>query len=458
MPGKKKNKKKSSKGSKPEEEEEEECEEQREARELLRQLRMEQTAMQSMFVGERDPQYQMLKRGVERRVAWLEAEVVRPASQRMAKSAGPPRDVLKAAATVDLLEAPGSCPDGASGILLIVRYVEDDGGKRMYMGFEWQALPVKARIARMPWKREFGFWPVESWAWYLALLIRKAGVPKIDVIQPTYKMQVPPTDDFSSRLQVAFSDVCRTHRMKMSTFQNADFEVRADAGPDLDHTNDQALYFDATLWTVARDLGFPVDDRSQCPAFTYKVGDYGEIVIDPSGRQFDTISDYVRFRLTSSSGSSPAVEHGNKPAVEDHLPYLVALLEAMVLPMDENHAGQPGSGLVDMMVTYEKFRAKKLGSRLRKVATEFNVAVPDIVAKDVMKRCAVCDKAEGTFVDERTGTLGTKLRCCPCSPNGPPWYCSKEHQVHHFRYGGHNLVCTYVKKKPSSSSSSSSRK
>ena len=178
----------------------------------------------------------------------------------------------------------------------------------------------------------------------------------------------------------------------MSTIQYVDFETRSDAGPDLDRTNDQALYFDTTLWTVARDLRFPIEDRSQCPAFTYKIGDhgYGEIVIDPSGRRFDSITDYVRFRLTSS----PAAENGNKPAVEDHLPYLVALLHAVVLPGCTN-ARHTGGGLVDLMVTYENFRAKKLGARLRKVATEVNVATPDIVAKDVMKRCAVCDKAEG---------------------------------------------------------------
>ena len=162
---KKRNKKKSSKGSKQaldekkddaeeeeeDDDEEEECEEQREARELLGRMRLEQREFKSMcgHVEESDPQYQMLERQMERRASWLEAEVARPASERMAKSAGPPRDVLKAMATVELLEAAESCV--ASGILVIVRYIDDDEGK-MYLGFE--GLPVRTR---MPWKRDYGF-------------------------------------------------------------------------------------------------------------------------------------------------------------------------------------------------------------------------------------------------------------------------------------------------------------
>jgi hypothetical protein len=160
----------------------------------------------------------MLEIEWQRAVAGLERDAARPASRRLPRDAAPPREVLQAAASIELMDEQ---PPGPRGLVNVTRYIDEASGK-MSIGFNIKTTQPfgtqelgSARVARLPWRNEFGAWPPLHWAWLLALALRKVG-PRCEVLNvvPTYKLQTAPRDDFREALQEAFVDVCRTARMQ----------------------------------------------------------------------------------------------------------------------------------------------------------------------------------------------------------------------------------------------------
>lgn len=293
----------------------------------------------------------------------------------------------------------------APGLGVTVRLGRRDGGYR------------KVTAAKQNWKKAMGGWDAVSWAWYAALLFRKLALPApVNTCTLQYKLQDRPDPGraFSNAVQHAFIDVCRTSLLSAhaASFCGASFDDPFYA--DVDRSNDLALFFDATLWSVARDLGFGVEDRSASPAFTYCVGATDVWVVDHTGRRFDSAASYVRARL-SASPLHPDL------SAEDalmHTKYLLELLSTQALgTVEADDEAVPKLGV--LWEKYSRFCEKRLGRRLRRIAAKYGAPVPAVLAESCLRRCSNCNKAEGEAVKE-DGEAGARLMKCPCRTN----YCN----------------------------------
>jgi hypothetical protein len=398
-----------------------ECAEQREARELAARLRAEMLVlrdMQARGVGPpaNDPVQGMLESEFVRRLAALDLEASRPASRRLPVDAAPPREVLRAANTVQLLFDP---PAGHDGLCNVTRYIEDDSVGQMGLGFNIRVTKepfstehTNAMVARLPWRQEMGTWTPLQWAWLLALVLKKVPLRcGVSTVVPSYKLQASPRPGFREALREAFGDVCRTARMAphSAPFAAAEFAV----GPvDLDKQNDLALFFDTQLWRVAADLGFELEDRSEAPAMIYHIGP-ADSPVDKNGKRWGSAEAYVRGRL-GSAGRHASLSEAD---AAQHVEYLWELLRSQTLRVAPGPDNVP---MADLWVAYKDFTERRLGKSLRAVARQYGRAAPAEAAAQVGRRCAACGAAEGT----KPGCApGARLRCCACNPGGEPRYC-----------------------------------
>uniref|UniRef100_A0A0G4GEX3 Uncharacterized protein n=1 Tax=Chromera velia CCMP2878 TaxID=1169474 RepID=A0A0G4GEX3_9ALVE len=293
------------------------CDEQREAKAALEEmkkglrfLREQQAAGQAPSPS--DPEEATIENGFEGEMEWLESESRRPSSRRLSVSADPPREVLKALVRTTVLDPQDlQVEEDYTLNLSILRFVKERDGS-MGVGFSLSKRKAwtpptdpDVQVAVMEWQDSFGAWPVVNWAWLIALVLRKLPEEfrEIANITPSYKLQHSPQQDFCLRMREAFVDVCRTNRLRdfSAPFLSAIFMFHPSHPQfDLGRRQDCALFFDTRLWTVARDLGFQVQDRTQRPAFTYFIGKSDLSVVDSTRRRWKDIDAYIRGRLSSS--------------------------------------------------------------------------------------------------------------------------------------------------------------
>ena len=425
-----------------------ECNEQREARDLLEKIEVERTYLKRMQkIGKAPPADDLTQASIEKmldnQMQWLKTEVLRPASQRLPKDEVPPREVLSAAMNVSLYEP---VPRASGYYLRLVRFVQNDNGWKMFLGFtltttveEWRGEQQTANAASMPWKKCFGAWPAKNWAFLLAAIIRRFGWLPIHGLNISYKVQDVPIKDFEKHVYNAYVDIVRGDRYNQSADVYSLSSLFSDS-INIDRMNDLALTFDTRLWRVAYDLGIQVDDYSSRPALTFLLSD-DEIVIDGSStrKRWDSVKEYIYARLDRATIHSDLDEEDAKK----HKKFLWEVLKTQQIK--EIHQKESSDkSLAEVWSIYSEYAERKLGKKLRKIAKSFNMTIPSLATESVTTRCDYCNKPEGEVVGD-DGQIGAKLFSCPCNPNGRPYYCNAKCQK--ADWPTHKEFCTSVVQK-----------
>lgn len=438
----------------------EECLAQRTARERLEGLRKEMANLrlmqaQGMAPPADHPQEAHIEEGILRTMQRLEREAARPLSKRIPIDATPPREILRMGAKVVLLDdaPPRSLTGGLVGLTVVRALLEEENYKmaccfainyKQY-GDSLTALQETetVKVGYLPWSREMNSWTPQQWAWFLAVVLRRTQW-QIGSCFLSYKLQDIPQEDFYKRVDEAFTDITYTERYAsgLEYYRNVTFDKEI----DVDLLADSAWAFDTTLWECACEYGLEVEDRSATPALTFLVGEKGHMVVDKTGKRWNSQTEYVRARLNSAKVSdSLSVEDAEK-----HKDFVLDVMKSARIK--EMKSGEDST--LQTAKKYKEFVEEKLSKRLRRVARKYNMTIPEKAVKLSQRRCDHCNAAEGTKRDENSQVI-TDFRHCPCNPDGRPFYCGEECQKSDWPV--HKEFCTFVKPKKSKPAKSSGK-
>ena len=341
----------------------------------------------------------------------------------------------------------------------LIKYA-DEADRSIWFGMaaannEW---PEKqARLVRMPWARSMDSWGANEWAWFCALLWHQAS----DVLPPVlsasantdfpeyvakmgsrlnlgtenccfsvlscYKFRPEDPKTFAVDMEREFRAIAALPRFADDT-KSSLHTVGAGGGLsftslEVDSDGDVARVFDTSWhWKRAGELlGVELEDRSQAPGVTYRIG--GEnAVLDPDGRTwFETERAYIEHRCGSVMSTLPEQERRDIANMVLDL----ASANGKASKLDKNQS----ITMLDYVLLHQKSHKKQpVPAAMRKAYKKYGIAIPEMEQEGAVHRCANCDLLAAPK---------QKFKSCPCTIVR---YCSAKCQKKHWK-AHHRYVC-----------------
>jgi hypothetical protein len=349
--------------------------------------------------------------------------------------------------------------------LHFIKYADhDDRSLRFGLAAANESWPERqVTLLRMSWNRQMDSWTASEWAWFIALLWHKAsdtlppvcaGRPEEAIsshgvagcyyrVLPHYKFHPADPTTFAMDLECEFRAIAALPRFADDR-RSALHSLGAGEGLDFtdvtqDSNSDAARVFDTCWhWQRAGDLlGAQLEDRSQSPGVTYRIGVINA-VLDPDGRTwYETERAYIEHRCSSVMSMSKLPEQERRD-IADMIVDL-ASAEGRAHGIDREHTRK--TTLLDYVMLHQKnHKDQPVPRAMKKAYAKYGIAIPEMLEAGVLQKCSHC----------KTEAPKKELKSCPCLL---VQYCSTKCQKMHWK-AHHKYVCT----RPSATGAAQHRK